>query len=434
MEHTIRKSTDAEDTEENDMSSETSSIRYDHEPFVTFREKIGAVAAELLDTEVGYIDVERMKGGSSNRVVGFQAHAPKTKRHCLNWVQKCLRIFQRGQTQAAPDKYIVRISRYDSNDLERQLAILKTMRDRLPLPIPEVMKYDLTCDNILGKPYMIQKRIPGCLVTSMLKELNLEQKMSVAKQVTGLVSRIASLKAAPGEISVENLTAATSEPVCVNKYSVPRGEIVKATPQKPIDHLLDQCDTWRQFQIAKGYCFEDIWDGFEAISKALEARGFLGKECVLVHGDFREYNILARICSPTGVHITGIIDWDDAHFAPSFMAYRSPFWLWTADDAESDDTEDEKMASLDPVSEEDQIMKQTFLEHASQEYKRLAFAPEAMLARRMYHLLRKGIFGDWSMMEADAILSEWDELHPEDGVVVIDDETDEEDQTEVSEV
>ncbi|KAH5246804.1 hypothetical protein HBI29_095240 [Parastagonospora nodorum] len=433
MEHTTRKSSDAEDTEENDVSSETSSIRYDHEPFETFREKIGAVAAELLDTEVNCIDVERMKGGSSNRVVGFQAHALKTKRHCSNWLQKCLRIFQRGQTQAVPDKYIVRISRYDSKDLERQLAILKVAKDRLPLPVPEVMGYDLTSDNILGKPYMIQKRIPGRLVTSMLQELNLEQKVSVAKQVTGLVSRIASLKAASGEISVDNLTAATSEPVCVDKYGVPRGETVKATPQKPIDHLLDQCEIWRQFQISKGYCFEDIWDSFVAISRALEARGFLGEECVLVHGDFREYNILAKICSPTGVHITGIIDWDDAHFAPSFMAYRSPFWLWTAEDAESDVTEDEKTALLDPVNEEDQIMKQTFLDYASQEYKRLAFAPEAMLARRMYHLLRKGIFGDWSMMEADAVISEWDELHPEDAVVVIDDEIDVESEAEANE-
>ena len=69
-------------------------------------------------------------------------------------------------------------------------------------------------------------------------------------------------------------------------------------------------------------------------------------------------------------------------------------------------------------------MKQAFLDTASEEYKRFAFASEAMLARRMYYILRKGIFGDWSFREAEAIIGEWDELHPEDGVVFVDDESD----------
>jgi hypothetical protein len=135
----------------------------------------------------------------------------------------------------------------------------------------------------------------------------------------------------------------------------------------------------------------------------------------------REYNLLAEVCSPTQVDITGIIDWDEAYVAPQFMAYQSPFWLWISENVSSNDLEDETNALLDPETDDDRVLKGVFLDNASADYKKFAFAPEAMLARRMYHILRKGIFRDWSMMEAEAIISEWDVMHSEDGVTAVHD-------------
>jgi hypothetical protein len=111
--------------------------------------------------------------------------------------------------------------------------------------------------------------------------------------------------------------------------------------------------------------------------------------------------------NPTRVDITGVIDWNEACFAPQFMAYQSPFWLWISENASSDDLDDETNALLEPETDDDRVRKSVFLEHASAEYRKFAFAPEAMLARRMYHLLRTGTFREWSMMDA---------MHPEDGV------------------
>jgi hypothetical protein len=106
------------------------------------------------------------------------------------------------------------------------------------------------------------------------------------------------------------------------------------------------------------------------------------------------------------------------------MAYRSPFWLWISENSCSDDLEDETNALLEPETDDDRVVKRVFLENASAEYNKSAFAPEAMLAKRMYHLLRKGIFGDWSMMEAEAIIGEWDAMHPDDNVAAADYGTD----------
>jgi hypothetical protein len=50
----------------------------------------------------------------------------------------------------------------------------------------------------------------------------------------------------------------------------------------------------------------------------------------------------------------------------------------------------------------------------SEEYKRFAFAPEALLARRMYNVFRTGLHNEWEVIAAEAIIREWDELHPKD--------------------
>ncbi|KAF2831611.1 hypothetical protein CC86DRAFT_443233 [Ophiobolus disseminans] len=408
---------------QDDSKSETSTIRYEHEPFELFQHKATTLAAAKFHRDRADIHVERMKGGAYNRVIGLKVRAIKPKSWGISWAQKYLRACFRRLRPETYEEYVVRIPRCEDGDIDRQVATLKAIGARLALPIPDVVSFDISADNVLGKPYMVQRRIPGRLFTHMMEGLNLEQMKSATKRITELVSEISSVTAAPGAIFLDNLTS-SSGPVRTDKFSVPCGDTITATSQQPLAHPLEQCETWREFQKANSFCFEDTWDSFIAISKALEQRGFLKGPCVLVHGDLREYNLLAEVRSSTQVEITGVIDWDEAFFAPQFVAYCSPFWLWISEDAPSDHLDDEKNALEEPESIADRVVKQVFLENASAEYRRFAFAPEAMLARRMYYILRKGIFGDWSFREAEAIISEWDELHPEDDVAAVEYESD----------
>jgi aminoglycoside phosphotransferase (APT) family kinase protein len=407
--------------------SETSTIRYEHEPFQTFQHKVAKLAAEVLHSTASDISIEHMKGGTYNRVVDVKVRATKPTRQCTSWAQKLLRTLLRKPASSVYENYIVRIQRGTGEDLQQQVAALKAVSARLQLLIPEVVSFDESSNNAIETPYIIQKRLPGQMFTHMMKDLNLEQIKSATERITELVSIIAAIHAPPGELAVENATSSVDQPIRTNKFMVPRGDTIPSTPQEPLEHLLELCETWREFQKAGKHCFEELWDSFAAISKSLGRRGFLEGPCVLVHGDFREYNLLARVSSLTTVEIAGIIDWDNCFFAPQFVAYRAPFWLWTAEDASTDDLDDEMNASAEPESLADQAVKQVFMEKASADYKRFAFAPEAILGRRMHHILRKGIFGQWSMMEARAIISEWDELHPEDEVAFSDDESDIED-------
>jgi hypothetical protein len=71
-------------------------------------------------------------------------------------------------------------------------------------------------------------------------------------------------------------------------------------------------ERWRAFQTAAGFCFEEIWDSFIAVSQGPQTSGFLGGPCFLIHGGFREYNILVEVRDSQNVEITGIMDWDEA--------------------------------------------------------------------------------------------------------------------------
>jgi hypothetical protein len=415
---------------EDDTASVTSTVHHEHEPFETFQHKAVQLIARVMGRRSSDIQVQHMKGGTFNRVVAVTVSSTKPKKYTTQWMMaQICGVFGRPKIRT-PQSFILRIPREEIDDMKYDVAILNIVGSHLQLPIPKVVDFDASTNNELESPYMIQKRLPGqnLMLTSMWKNLSMTQKKSIAKQVIDLVAQIALMTGAPGQLSLDNLSQPLGKPISVEKFCVPKQGLENshwnkpctwpARPQKPLEHLLEQCERWREYQTSEGACFDEIWDGFAAISKALEKRGFLDGPNVLSHGDLKAYNLLADVRSPTEADITGVLDWDFAIIAPEFMAYRAPFWLWTPEDMDSTEMDHEHIADISPVTDEDRELKELFQDYAPERYKRFAFAPEAMLARRMYPILKDGIFGPWNMMEAESVIREWDKIHPDDGVAV----------------
>jgi aminoglycoside phosphotransferase (APT) family kinase protein len=422
------------------VASEVATTLCGQEPFETFQHKVAEFVTEHFRRSLKDIAIYEMTGGTYNRVIGVTI-ASYPKKFGLHSFLTCFLGVRKKKSVAKFDSYIVRIPRMsfsgDDSDthmakkMKHEVSILEAVGSRLPLPIPKVFSYDLTTTNMCERPYMIQTRLPGRnLGLDLWNHLNMQQKQCIAKHVTNLASIIASVEGPAGDISSENLSQSSTSPICVNTFCAPAYDdqptCKPALARKPIDHLLEQCERWRAWERSTGFCFEEVWDGFETISRALEMRGFLDGPCVLVHGDLKPYNLLAEVRNETEVDITGVIDWDSAIIAPEFMAYRAPFWLWTPEDMDSDKEDEECVADVEPVTDEDRMLKQVFLDNASEKYKLYAFAPEAMLARRMFFILRESLRSDWEFEEAKSVIREWIELHPEDGVQPVPSDTDSE--------
>ncbi|KAI1515629.1 Phosphotransferase enzyme protein [Pyrenophora tritici-repentis] len=423
---------DDDDDGGDDAASECPTILNGEEPFETFQHKVREQASKLFQKQQSDVVITQMKGGTYNRVVGVTISS-KLPKYTLAWLKSCLSARRKNATIDSTS-YIIRIPRTEAtgddsigslaDDMKQGVAILNTVKSCLSLPTPEVVSYDLTTDNVFGRPYMVQKRLPGKnLQFELWNRLNLEQKKSVVKQVANLPSIIASIQGPAGDISSDNLSCAPNLPILIDKFHKlaysNQPTPGRATTGKPLKFLLECINHWRAYQTAKqGFCFEDVWDAFEIIAKSLEKHGILDGPCVLVHRDLEPYNLLAEIRSDTEVNITAVIDWDFAVIAPEFMAYPAPFWSWLPDNITEQAAGDEEVfcLSVKPNNRDAQVIKQTFDANTSEKHKMYAFSMEAILARRMFVILHDGIFGPWPMSEATSIIVHYRELHPEDGI------------------
>ena len=55
-----------------------------------------------------------------------------------------------------------------------------------------------------------------------------------------------------------------------------------------------------------------------------------GSPYYLNHGDLYPRNSMVRAPAENLAFVTGILDWDDAHFAPAVVSFVPPAWLWMA--------------------------------------------------------------------------------------------------------
>ena len=134
----------------------------------------------------------------------------------------------------------------------------------------------------------------------------------------------------------------------------------------------------------------------------------------LCHLDLAPRNVMADIDqSNSALHITGVLDWDSAVFAPNFMNCEPPSWIWAwpDDDAESltDDLED-IYANDGPTTSEDRELKRKFEETVGENMLKFFYMPHYRLARSLFKIAMSGLRGYSPYDKADRLIEEWDRL------------------------
>ena len=171
------------------------------------------------------------------------------------------------------------------------------------------------------------------------------------------------------------------------------------------------CELWNEYEEnEKGWSWDEIWHGFIRVAKEMHTLGFLpdDEKFHFCHLDFNIYNFLGEVHNDSTLHITGVLDWDTAVFAPKFVACRPPYYFWMPAD---EDECDEDMAVVEPLTDLDRELKQVFLETASAEFQRHAFFPEHVIARRIFNVFQEGLHRNSCVTEAEALIDAWDRFH-----------------------
>ncbi|KAH7017145.1 hypothetical protein EDB80DRAFT_747407 [Ilyonectria destructans] len=151
-----------------DDESDSSSIVYKHEPFVTFRSRVSALAVTSIwpGSVPDEITIERMRGGGFSRIIGLTQHHNS----------------QTSQTDTKT-QYVLRIPRFDAAHIENEVASVQFLRQHTNIPAPEVVAFDETDQNALGSPYAVQIRVDGTDLHSAFPKLSHIQRCRVAREL-----------------------------------------------------------------------------------------------------------------------------------------------------------------------------------------------------------------------------------------------------------
>lgn len=418
------------DDEEDDTSSTSTDQYCEHEAWATYGAKVATFCQTLWPSlKPEEITIERMRGGSNNRIVGItlQPHQkllPRVIRRLRSYAAR-----QKPVTVAAA-QYILRIPRFaEGRNLSEDTGLLEYVRG-LGVPVPIVVKADYTAQNALEKPYLLQVRAPGKNLAYLWDDLNHKQRLCLAQQIAGILVKISSQRARVcGKVIGTESTSyiktwekSRMSPKIVlpsfmkfaNKAATDLGRNFWQNPPRLMIPA-----TLREWDYYKPYILP--WDKLAQLTESMQAAsGVFGPDDYwFCHGDFWPRNMLAEVTGPNTARITAILDWDLSSFAPAVIACNPPTWMWQWDeycrhDSGRPEEEDlDKIAGDVPKDAESREFQKCFEEIVGKEFVRFAYHGDGHMARRLYPWVMEATMHCDDRMIAEDMLAEWQEKQDE---------------------
>lgn len=341
---------------------------------------------------------------------------------------------------------VLRNPRHDYCDPKRDVGILNYVRAHTTIPVATIAGADFTSDNPLESPFVLQHRIPGTALAEVLSTLNHNQKCQIAKQLGQITRQLFAL-----ESPVAGLIEATRSP---NTRSAEAFKIIPfevtdrgnsqplqdrspydalpttSVEQSTADLLLSQYERWRLLNIDWPNEL-DLWDRLIATVREMSLHGFfdhpdLQMHC-LCHVDLHMGNIMVQTSTQDDATIiTGILDWDEACFAPKFVTCMPPAWLWMGEDGHEALQTDEEGGDPWPgempgaaestnreSKEDEEEVKRCFEEEFGAAYKSWAYEERFRIARCLFRIAKDGVRETGHVKAGERILSRWEELRQE---------------------
>lgn len=367
-------------------------------------------------------EVEDLASGSSHDVIGLAIKPSKWiplrstittnprsffSNACSFLLQALRYVRTYGRSEPASE-YVLRIPRsYEDGDFNFDFdsAILKFVDGITDFDVPRIVQFDKTIDNPLGRPYVLQHRLPGRCLDDLWEELNHAQRLCIAKECARFLSQLTQLK---------NIVGGKVDPKSVPQDGYPKTTITRdvslhqfekspgglpptnvgqpAGNISPLKLIQSRLIDWKEGpdEMCPYDCLAKMAGKLEENSNV-----FGPEQYFLSHGDFFARNIMAKVVNESTATITGILDWDLCGFKPAVVAKQDPSWLWSWD---RDDFFALHTADLHkPITEEEKEIKNVFEAGVDKEFKRINTIPEREVARWLWTWAVDGIFHstDW---------------------------------------
>ncbi|KAF6218204.1 hypothetical protein HO133_006165 [Letharia lupina] len=428
------------------IGSRTSTLEYSQEPFdqyqvhvkelchvlwpaesrvATPESRVGGVAKTLFfeavrlkklrrflspspETDKEYI-IERLAGGTYNRIVGITVKDTGT---------------------VEPKNLVLRVPRPQMAEfgyIEREVAILRYVRQNTTLPVADVISFDATANNPLESGYVVQSRLPGVSLHAIWDELTHEQRCTVAQEVGKIILALQDVdnstpgvvEASPADDGAQNFSVRPFDiksPYDVDwKTKIPDhipDEETEPATQTPLNWFGTQFGRWLAHELLDNPAQILYWDyqyQFVQVTKQMDSIGILGdgQNC-LCHFDLAARNVMVQVLPNGALTVSGMVDWDSAAFAPKFVSCAPPSWLWT--DQKYYDAEESETSST-PSTPEQQELKEVFDDVVGFDWTWLAYRPEYRLARELFHFAQHGLPDSEAAKKAKRFLKEWAALY-----------------------
>ncbi|KAL8822615.1 MAG: hypothetical protein Q9191_006651 [Dirinaria sp. TL-2023a] len=347
--------------------------------------------------------VERLGGGDNNRITAISLPA-----HYTTTEHKLILRAPRERDFAHPD---------------RDVAILKYVRDHSSIPVAAIAGHDFSCNNPLESPYVLQHRIPGEDLEKLWPTLPHAQRRTVAIEIGKVFRNLLALETEYSGTLEAATDDSSSSAIVPFELKNALGETLdeesstNRESRTTLELLTNQFGRWRAVDLDwhQGEITEQIqlWDGLLGVVQEMEQMGLLPqslKNC-LCHVDVHPRNIMVDIGSDASLKVTAILDWDEAVFAPKFVNCQAPVWLWNDEPDEELDEEGfdpwpyELPGANDvPCSPEKIELKQLFEEQAGQEFCRMAYEDAFRLGRVLFHLAVFGLTSSENFRAAKKVI------------------------------
>ncbi|KAK6611990.1 hypothetical protein H4I96_01203 [Botrytis cinerea] len=412
------------------QSSASSTYEYAQEPFETYKLKV-----TQLCQNIGFgspSNVERMEGGSYNRVIGLTFPGPSEDRN-----------------------FVLRIPRnpFEDDQLHKirdQAATLLFLNKFDFLCVPTIAAIDTTVDNDIASQFVLQKKIAGKSLSDVFSTLPLAEKLELTTVVAQLFIKMEDItfedpgilsgaqllpwvstsihqSSSPPVISGFPLNSMTKkyDSMCPNVVSLWNQllDVLKQMDQVGLFKDSDSTNILWSWDICSRHIFIDRDDSLTPIVPCSKSTSDTtqppkpdnlddkntGSEADIEDEPSQTPDGQTQVTSG-GWKITGTIDWDDVMSVPRVITRIPRTWLWFDDDERTEcwdgdrETPPERALTEDELAIKnhfDQIMQQADPTYMNDTYFR------GVWIRRLFKITQTGFSTTSDFQRCDKLLKDW---------------------------